>query len=69
MVSFRRPAGVFTTKDPRHQGKNHREVREVKTFSPQRHRDGMRRPVSAESIKMAPRGTRTPRKETDREEE
>jgi hypothetical protein len=37
--SFRRPAEGFTTKAPRHQGKTHREVREVreeKTFSPQR---------------------------------
>jgi hypothetical protein len=37
--SFRRPAEGFTTKAPRHQGKTHREIREVreeKTFSPQR---------------------------------
>jgi hypothetical protein len=54
MVSFRRPAGVFTTKDPRHQGKNHREVREVKeekTFSPQRHRGHKGEKMQATSAK------------------
>jgi hypothetical protein len=49
---------TLTTKAPRHQGKNHREVREVreeKTFSPPRHKghkggkmQGIRKEVTEE---------------------
>jgi hypothetical protein len=34
MPSFRRPAGRFTTKPPRHQGKTHREDREAREERP-----------------------------------